>query len=141
TFTAVPSERIATDLGPSLPVVRVQHPNGAWTGGTGVWLDHKGTVLTASPLVAEAGLVLVTGTDGISRLAKVRGTDRVTGVTVLTVSRTSGTPITTNSTKVRAGQPVVIVGAPGTAAGAHSTDATTATALVRVASMRSAIGE
>src|SRR3954470_1731501 len=140
TFTAVPSERIATDLGPSLPVVRAQHDDGAWTGGTGVWLDDKGTVLTASPLVAEAGLVLVTGTDGISRRAKVRGTDQVTGVTVLTVSRTSGTPISARSTKVRAGEPVVIVGAPGAAAGDRSTAATTATALVRVASMRSTIG-
>lgn len=140
-FTAVPTERLSKTFGPSLPSVRALRA-GTWISGSGAWLDDRGTVLTASPLVAGATEVIVTGIDGVRQPAEVAGTDAATGVTALKVSRTSGTPLPTDRTAAaRAGEPVAIVGSPSAEAGQRATDASTATAVIRVASMRSTVAD
>ena len=138
TFSPVPTERLAAAFGPSLPAVRVLHA-GQWATGSGMWLDDHGTVLTATALIDGATEVLVTGKDGIARRATIAGIDSATGITALTVERTSGTPMTADVAPPRAGEPVAIVGATGVVTGDHAAAATTATAVVRVASMRSSV--
>lgn len=144
TFTPVPTETLASELGPSLPSIRAHLADGTWATGSGVWLDRAGTVLTATPLVAGATEVIVIGIDGIGQLAKVAGADEGTGITALRVRRTSGTPMDLTVASPRPGEPVAIVGAPGTEAGedaSAASSASTAVAVVRVASMRSSVDD
>lgn len=135
----IPTEELAGSLGPSLPTVEVEH-DGTWTAGTGVWLDDRGALLTAAPLLAGAGQVVVTGRDGVRRTATVAGTDDATGIASLTVDRTSGTPITASTTAPRAGEPIALAAAPGVLAGGRSADASLVTAVVRITSVRTTVG-
>lgn len=135
---ALPTERLAHDLGPSLASVRAMH-DGAWVAGTGIWIDRRGTLLTAAPLVLGATQVVVVGQDDLARNAEVLGTDAATGVTVLAVGRTSGTPLRAPAGPARSGAAVAILGAPTSIAGSPSPDATTALAAVRTSSMRTSL--
>jgi putative serine protease PepD len=138
TFTALPTERIARRLGPSLPSIEVLR-DGQWTSGTGVWMDRDGTVVTAAPLIEGTEAIIVTGRDGVGREALIAGADTVTGIAVLRTEKTSGTPIDAHAATARAGEQVVIVGAGGTEAGEPASHATTAVGVIRVTSMRSTV--
>jgi len=131
----VPTEQLAHSLGPSLPSVRSLH-DGTWTSGTGVWLDRNGALVTAAPLVAGATQVVVTGQDGVGRRAQVAGTDPATGITTLTVARTSGVALAMEAGPARAGEAVAILGAPSAQAGTEANEGTTAMGVVRTASVR-----
>lgn len=137
TVNPLPTERLAADLGPSLASVRVERAD-EWTAGTGVWLDADGALLTATPLVARATQILVTGRDGVARPASIAGRDPGTAISVLAVSRTSGTPVSATAAAPRSGQLVAVMGAPDAVAGSGNaaSSATTATTVVRVAKMR-----
>jgi putative serine protease PepD len=137
--TELPTEQLAHDLGPSLPAVRALH-HGNWTAGTGIWIDARGTLLTAAPLVLGASEVVVTGQDGVPRRAKVMGTDTATGVAALATPRTSGRPLAAAAVvAARAGTAVAVLGAPSSVDGVHATDATTTLATVRTPSMRTSV--
>lgn len=140
-FAPMPTERLAAELGPSLPSVRVER-DGQWVAGSGIWMDEHGSVLTAAPLVAGAGAVVVTGRDGVGRSARIVGEDPATGTAVLDAGVTSGTPLGAAASSSRSGAGVAVLGAPGAVAGSGRTPAATSVpATVRVAGMRTTVGE
>ena len=137
-FQGLPTERLAAQLGGSMAAIRVLRA-GAWVVGTGVWLDDRGTIVTASPLVEGATRILVTGNDGMAQLAAVKGSDPATGITALVLDHTAGTAVSTQSTEARAGEVVAIMGATRAVAGRKTEAASTDPVVVRVASMRNTL--
>ncbi len=137
-FTAntVPTERLADDLAPSLAVLRVQR-GGTWANATAVWIDDHGTLVASAATVAGATSLLVEGTDGRSRLARLAGTDPATGVAALVTDQTAGEPATVADRGTRAGEAAAVVGAAASDGG----DATVAGVIVRSASERASVGD
>lgn len=136
----IPTERLATALAPSLATLRVEH-QGSWSTSTALWIDARGTLAAAMPVVAGATQLVVIGDDGVSRKARLAGVDPATGIASLVVDRTAGTPVTIASTKLRTGEPAAVVGAPGGDAGRDDGDATVASVLVRSVSLRASMGD
>jgi S1-C subfamily serine protease len=140
TFRPFPTEHLAAALGAALPAVRVLK-GGVWLAGSGFWLDDRGTVVTATPLVQGAVRIEVTGDDGVPQLVnKVFGVDPATGITTMRVDHTAGKQVATTTASPRNGQAVAIVGAPNAPAGSSSPAATVAPASVWNGSMRSTVG-
>ncbi len=141
TFTkeAVPTERLATQLAPTIATLRIQRA-GSWTTASALWVDNNGTLVTATPVVAEASQLIVVGDDGISQTAQLAGTDPATGVAALVVGRTAGTPITVANQAVRAGEPCAVVGAARADAAPDTSNASVASVVIRSISLRASIG-
>ena len=141
-FTAntVPTERLAAQLAPSLAVLRVQRA-GTWITATAVWVDDHGTLAASAATVAGATALMVQGTDGVSRPARLAGTDPATGVAALVVDRTSGEPVTVASRATRAGEAAAVVGARAGVASDPAGSATVAGVIVRSAGQRASVGD
>lgn len=136
----VPTEDLSGRLGPSVAHVRVER-DGAWTDGTAIWIDERGTLAVAGPLVAGATSILVTGDDRRSRPAELAGIDPVTGVAALVVDATGGTPFGVADGTLETGVAAAVVGANGADAGQDSADATVALVVVRSVSVRATVGD
>lgn len=84
--------------------------------GAGVVYDKQGDILTDEHVVANASSVTVNFQDGLSRPAKVLGTDPSTDVAVIRVQNTNASelhPIKfANSSDAQVGDPVVAIGSP-----------------------------
>jgi S1-C subfamily serine protease len=84
--------------------------------GSGVVFDKQGDILTDAHVVAGASTVTVNFQDGVSRPAKVLGTDSSTDVAVIKVENTKPSelhPIKfANSSDAQVGDPVVAIGSP-----------------------------
>lgn len=137
-FTAntVPTEQLAADLAPALAVLRVER-DGAWLTATAIWIDDHGTLAASAATVAGATSLLVEGTDGRSRSARVAGTDPATGVAALVTDRTAGEPVTVADRATRSGEAAAVVGAPKGGGNA----ATVAGVIVRSAGLRASVGD
>lgn len=108
---AVPTDRIAAQLAPSLVHIVVEPADGGETvRGTGVWLDDEGTIAVANDLVARAGAVLVTDAAGIRHDGMVAGADPATGIAIVRVAAETGTPLVLDAAGCTAGQAVAVVG-------------------------------
>lgn len=142
TFTkeAVPTERLAIQLAPTIATLRIQRA-GVWTTASALWVDDNGTLATAAPIVAEATQLIVVGHDGTSQTAQLAGTDPATGVAALVVDRTAGTPIAVAGQPIRAGESCTVVGAGRTDAARATSNASVASVVIRSISLRASIGE
>jgi S1-C subfamily serine protease len=84
--------------------------------GSGVVYDKQGDILTDEHVVANASSVTVNFQDGVSKPAKVLGTDPSTDVAVIHVEDTNPSqlhPIKfANSSDAQVGDPVVAIGSP-----------------------------
>lgn len=106
----VPSEALARKLAPSL--VQVEADRGdTWAAGTGIRLDDDGTIAVATPVVDGARTVMVTDHDGRRLAARTGGADGATGITILVVDSSAGSPVSADTVDARAGQPVAVIGA------------------------------
>jgi serine protease Do len=98
--------------GPQMP----EGPRGAPTmaAGTGFIFDKDGCIATNNHVVADAGQVTVTMSDGRELPAKVVGTDPDTDLAVLKVDADKPLPYVefADSDKVRVGDPVIAIGNP-----------------------------
>jgi putative serine protease PepD len=112
---AVPADRIAARLAPSLVQVEVTTADGDEVRGTGVWLDDEGTVALAHDLVGAADEVQITDHDGIRRDAIVAGTDPTTGIAIVRVAGRAGTPLQADEAGCTAGQAVTLLATAGAA--------------------------
>ena len=141
TFTkdAVPTERLAIQLAPTIATLRVQRA-GVWTTASALWIDDNGTLATAAPAVTDATQLIVVGTDGISQTAQLAGTDPATGVAALVVGRTAGTPISVAGRPSRAGESCAVIGAGRTDAAKDPSNASVASVVIRSISLRASIG-
>lgn len=140
TFIAgpVPTEALAEKLAPTVARVRVRHDD-RWTNATGLWIDDRGTLATAAPLVIGADELLVIGQDGASRTVRLAGVDDATGVAALVADRTDGIPVTLSETSPKTGGQAAVVGANGADAGEDNGDATMAGVIIRSRSLRATI--
>ncbi|QXC60455.1 S1C family serine protease [Aquihabitans sp. G128] len=136
----VPTERLAAQMAPSLATLRVEH-DGGWSTSSALWIDDRGTLAAAMPVVVGATQLVVVGDDGVSRKARLAGVDAATGIASLVVDRTAGTPITLATSKLKAGEPAALVGAPGGDAGNDDGHATVSSVLVRSVSLRATVGD
>ncbi len=135
---SVPTERLAEQLAPQLATLRVER-GGTWTTASAIWVDSRGTLATAAPLVTGATQLLVIGSDRASRKARLVGVDQATGVAALVVDRTAGTPISVAHTTLKTGEPAAVVGAPRSEPGQDTGDATVAAVVVRSIGLRASV--
>lgn len=137
---AMPTERLAREMAPSLAALRVERA-GSWTTVTALWIDQQGTL--AAPLAAVSGAtqLLVVGDDGTARRARVVGSDPVTGVAALASGHTAGSPVAFAAAVARAGERAVVVGAPGRATGGTGSEATVASVVVRALGRRASVDD
>lgn len=110
--TTVPSDALARRYAPSLARVEVER-DGAWIGGTGVWIDDAGALAVAAPLVAGAGRIVVRDDEGRAVDAVELASDPDTGIAVVEAGAARGVPVDAETADLRAGVAVSTVGAPG----------------------------
>jgi serine protease Do len=104
-----------TPQGPQMPQVP-DNPRGAhlMVAGTGFIFDKDGYIATNAHVVADAGEVTITMSDGRELPAKVVGTDPDTDLAVLKVDADKPLPYVefADSDAVRVGDPVIAIGNP-----------------------------
>lgn len=109
--SAIPTDRIAAQVAPSLVHIVVEPADGGEaTRGTGVWLDEEGTIAVANDLVARAGSVLVTDHEGVRHDGVVAGADPATGIAIVRVPTKTGRPLVLDAAGCTTGQAVAVVG-------------------------------
>lgn len=140
TFIAAPTEALAEKLAPTVARLRVLR-DGRWTNATALWIDDRGTLATAAPLVLGASELLVVGHDGTSARVRLAGVDVATGVAALVADRTAGAPATLAETAPKTGEQAAVVGANGADAGDDNGDATTSGVIIRSLSLRASVGD
>lgn len=141
TFVAsgtLPTERLARALTPAVAQIQVDH-DGQWSGASAVWVDDRGTLAAAAPVVAGADQVMVIGRDGTSQPARLMGIDPVTGVAALAADDPGGTSLGVVR-QVRTGEAAALIGAPGANAGGGN-EVTVAAVTIRASSLRASVGE
>jgi S1-C subfamily serine protease len=135
---ALPAKSLADRLAPTLVQVEASQ-DGAWTAGTGIRLDDRGTIAVATPLVDGASTVMVTDHQG-DRVPAIPGaSDAATGITIVTVASTGGAVVPTRSVDASAGEPVAVIGAASVGPDG-ATEQRVVTASVSAVGLRSTVG-
>lgn len=142
TFIAgpVPTEALAEKLAPTVARLRVLR-DGTWSNATALWIDDRGTLAAAAPLVSGASQMVAIGHDGTSSTVRLAGVDDATGVAALVADRTSGSPVKLSRAAPETGGQAAVVGANGTDAGEDNGDATMAGVIIRSLSLRVSIDD
>lgn len=104
--------RIAADAGPA--VVRIEVLGGQDGSGSGVLFRDDGHVLTNAHVVDEADRIMVVLSDGSSFDAELVGSDEITDIAVVKVSRTAPFPsaVIGTAANLAVGQPTIAIGSP-----------------------------
>lgn len=137
---SLPTRQLVDRLGNTVAHLRIER-DGRWTSGSALWIDERGTLATATPLVAGATQILVIGADRRQRTALLVGSDPATGVSALVVDQTSGTPVAVAEAPPRTGDAAAVVGANGADAGGDNGDPTMAVVVIRSVSLRATVGD
>lgn len=125
TPAGLPSAALAKRLAPALVQVEVSTDEGRRTA-TGIRVDDHGTIVVATPVVQGATTVMVTTHDGDRVRAVIGGADAATGITVVTVSSSSGEGIGTDAVDAEAGERVAVIGSGSVSSAAvHAVDVRT----------------
>ncbi|MEX2658257.1 MAG: trypsin-like peptidase domain-containing protein, partial [Acidimicrobiales bacterium] len=104
--------RIAADAGPA--VVRIEVLGDQDGSGSGVLFRDDGHVLTNAHVVDEADRIMVVLSDGSSFDAELVGSDGITDIAVVKVSRTAPFPsaVIGTAANLAVGQPTIAIGSP-----------------------------
>lgn len=105
-----PTRDAASVVGISVARLEVRRGD-TWTAATALWMDHRGTLLTAASVVEHADELAVIGVDGARQAASVLGVDEATTLAALSAERTDGEPFDLAPVPPEAGDPAATVGA------------------------------
>jgi S1-C subfamily serine protease len=108
-FDRIPG--IVRRLQPSIVTVVVETAEGRGEGSGVVW-DEDGAIVTDNHVVANASSVQVVLASGTSLPARVRATDPLTDLAVITIERTGLPPATFSKTLPRVGELAIAMGNP-----------------------------